>query len=195
MWAAISVASPWQRLQVCGDARGIDRRARTSLTGRMPWAPWQLAQVATLSSPRSSALPWPLVRYSASWSTRSEGLKCFMAEASEWHDAAEGGDVLRRRLAAEALLRVVGDVLVLGARVAAVAGGAGEARARVDVVGEELCRRAHAGVVEREVAVDAPDRGDGLRGGRGRRRPGRARRGLRRRGAASATTASRRVTA
>jgi hypothetical protein len=47
--------------------------------------------VATLSSPRRSALPWPLVRYSASWSTRSEGLKCFMAEASEWHDAHRAG--------------------------------------------------------------------------------------------------------
>ena len=78
---------------------------------------------------------------------------------------AEGGNVLGRRLAAEPLLRIVGDVLVLRARVAAVAGGAGEARARVDVVGEELCGRAHAGVVEREVAVDAPDR---------RRRPSRA---------------------
>ena len=80
-------------------------------------------------------------------------------------------------LAAEPLLRVVGDVLVFGARVAAVARGAGEARARVDVVGEELRGRADAGVVEREVAVDAADRGDGLRGRRGRRRPGGRREG------------------
>src|SRR5450759_2266641 len=80
----MSAASPWHRLHACATFEG-ETGERESFTGSTPCAPWQLAHCATLVSPSKSFWACLLVRYSESWSTRSDGLKCFIRTASPWH--------------------------------------------------------------------------------------------------------------
>ncbi len=78
---AIRAGSPWHWPQVVTTFSGAtgDRASRTRLT---PCAPWQSLHVATRPSPAAIRLPWVLVRYSSSWSTRTCGSNFRMYAAS-----------------------------------------------------------------------------------------------------------------
>ena len=150
----MSGAFPWHPLQVWA-IFVVETGERESLTGRMPWAPWQLAHWATAVSPWASFFPWPLDLYSANWSMRRDGLYCFISAASAWHLPHRPGMSRGGMRPAESLLRVVRERLVLLRGVSSVAEDAGEPVLRVNVVAGGLRRRSEPGIVDGEVAFHA----------------------------------------
>jgi hypothetical protein len=81
---AMYLASAWQVPHVSATRSGWTLEAGSD-GGLMECAGWQLVHTATFGSFSSrSRRPWTEVAYSTTWSTRSEGLYCFMKRASEW---------------------------------------------------------------------------------------------------------------
>src|SRR3970040_2029678 len=78
------VASAWQAPHVRATRGGWTLEAGSD-GGLIECAGWQLPHVATFGSASSRRRrPCTEVAYSATWSTRSAGLYCFMKRASEW---------------------------------------------------------------------------------------------------------------
>src|SRR3989338_6928448 len=84
VWGCMVFPSAWPRPRVSAPRVGWTLDLGSD-GGRIEWAGWQLTQTATLESPNwLSRCPCTEVLYSATWSTRSEGLYCLMKRPSEW---------------------------------------------------------------------------------------------------------------